>query len=71
MNSSSNSKKEVMNGGGKYRMVTLTQTACKIYTLILAERLKKEMERKAILPPNQTGFRKGMGQHLRTELFNQ
>lgn len=32
-----------------------------MYAAVLAEKLKKEMEGKRILPPNQTGFRKGMG----------
>lgn len=52
-------------GGGEkveeYRGVTLTQTAYKIYTSVLAERLTKEVEEKGILPPSQTGFRKGLG----------
>lgn len=42
-----------------YRGVTLAQTAYKIYAAALAERLKKKIEEKGILPPNQTGFRKG------------
>lgn len=43
-----------------YRGVTLTQTTYKIYTSILAKRLREEVERKAILPLNQTGFRREM-----------
>lgn len=43
-----------------YRRMTLTQTY-KIYTSILAERLRKEVERKAILPSNQIEFEKGIG----------
>lgn len=45
---------------GNYRRVTLTQTAYRIYTTILAERLREKIERKGLLPPSQTGFRKGM-----------
>lgn len=45
----------------EYRGITLTQTAYKIYAVVLAERLKEEMEEKGILPPSQTGFRKGVG----------
>lgn len=44
-----------------YRGITLTQTAYKIYAAILAERLREEVESKGILPPSQTGFRRGMG----------
>lgn len=33
----------------------------KIYVSILTERLKEEIERKEIVPENQTGFRKGKG----------
>ncbi|XP_024877156.1 golgin subfamily A member 6-like protein 22, partial [Temnothorax curvispinosus] len=32
-----------------------------IYTAILAERLRKEVETKNLIPENQAGFRKGMG----------
>ncbi|XP_071577718.1 uncharacterized protein [Temnothorax nylanderi] len=46
---------------GNYRGVTLTQTAYKVYAAVLAERLRKEVEEKGLLPPNQTGFRKGVG----------
>jgi len=52
-------------GDGKrvenYRGITLLQTAYKIYTTILAGRIRKEMEEKKVLPPSQAGFRKGMG----------
>jgi len=34
-------------------------TLYKEYTA-LAERLREEVERKGLIPPNQTGFRKGM-----------
>jgi len=44
-----------------YRGVTLMPSIYKIYTTILAERLKEEVEGKGIIPSNQTGFRKGMG----------
>lgn len=55
----------VKKGEGKkvedYRGITLTQTAYKIYTAVLAERLREEVERKKLLPLSQTGFRRGMG----------
>lgn len=44
-----------------YRGVTLTSTLYKIYTMVLAERIRKEVEEKGIVPENQTGFRKGIG----------
>jgi len=44
-----------------YRGVTLMPTLYKVYTGVLAERLREEVEGKGIIPPNQTGFRKGMG----------
>jgi len=44
-----------------YGGVTLMPTLYKIYTGVLAERLREEVEDKGIIPPNQTGFRKGMG----------
>lgn len=50
--------------GGKvqdYRGITLTQTAYKVYAAVLAERLREEVEAKGVLPPSQTGFRKGVG----------
>lgn len=40
--------------------VTLTQTAYKVYATMLAERLREEIERKEILLPSQTSFRKGL-----------
>ena len=46
---------------GEYRGVTLMPTLYKVYTMVLANRLEKEVEEKRIVPPNQTGFRKGMG----------
>ncbi|CAK9832677.1 Retrovirus-related Pol polyprotein from type-1 retrotransposable element R2 (Fragment) [Anthophora retusa] len=55
----------VKKGEGKkveeYRGVTLTQTAYRIYAAVLAGRLMKEIEEKEMIPPNQTGFRKGVG----------
>lgn len=45
----------------EYRGVTLTLTAYKVYAAILAERLRKKIEEKRILPPSQAGFRKEMG----------
>lgn len=44
----------------EYRGITLSQTAYKIYHM-LVEGLKEEVEVKGILPPSQTGFRKGVG----------
>jgi len=44
-----------------YRGVTLMPTLYKVYTGVLGERLREEIEGKRIIPPNQTGFRKGMG----------
>jgi len=43
------------------RGITLMQTAYKVYAMILAERLREEVERKGVLPPSQTGFRRGVG----------
>lgn len=43
----------------EYREVTLTQAEYKIYTSILAKRLREEVEKNAILPQNQTKFRRG------------
>ncbi|CAK9810685.1 Transposon TX1 uncharacterized 149 kDa protein [Anthophora plagiata] len=45
----------------EHRGVTLTQTAYRIYAAVLAESLMKEIEEKEMIPPNQTGFRKGVG----------
>lgn len=36
----------------EYRGVTVTQTAYKVYTAVLAERLRMEIEGKCILPPS-------------------
>lgn len=43
-----------------YRGVILLSTLYKIYAAILAERIRGEIEKKGIIPHNQTGFRKGM-----------
>ncbi|XP_067208444.1 golgin subfamily A member 6-like protein 25 [Linepithema humile] len=45
----------------EYRGVTLMSSCYKIYAITLAERLRREVEEKEIVPENQTGFRKGMG----------
>jgi len=45
----------------EYRGITIAQSAYWIYTTILADRLKREVEEGGVLPPNQTGFRKGVG----------
>lgn len=44
-----------------HREVTLLSTAYKIYASVLANRLKKEMEEKDLMPEDQAGFRKGRG----------
>ncbi|XP_024871881.1 uncharacterized protein LOC112454616, partial [Temnothorax curvispinosus] len=44
-----------------YRGVTLAQTAYKVYTAVLAKRLRKEVEEKDLLPPSQIGFKRGVG----------
>lgn len=45
----------------EYRGVTLMSTAYKLYAAVLAERMREKIERKELIPHNQTGFRKGMG----------
>lgn len=50
-------KEEVVD----YRGVTIMPTLDKIYTTALTERLRGEVEGKELIPPNQTGFRKGLG----------
>lgn len=40
-----------------YRGVTLMPMIYKIYTIVLVERLRKEVEEKGIVPKNQMGFR--------------
>ncbi|XP_076660673.1 uncharacterized protein LOC143364045, partial [Halictus rubicundus] len=44
-----------------YRGVTLLNTLYKIYTIVLEERLEKEVQEKRMVPENQTGFRKEKG----------
>lgn len=44
-----------------HRGVTLMPTAYKIYAMVLAERLRGEMEEKGMLLERQAGFRKGRG----------
>lgn len=43
-----------------YRGITLTQTAYRVYASVLAERLKKDVEGRELLPC-QAGFRKNRG----------
>lgn len=45
----------------EYRGVTLMPSLYKIYTAVLAKRLEEEAEEKGMIPPNQTGFRRGVG----------
>lgn len=56
-----NSEKGEGRSVGDYRGETLMHTLYKVYTMVLAERLREELEGKEIVPQNQTGFRKGMG----------
>lgn len=44
----------------EYRGITLMSTLYKIYAMLLAERLREDVERKKIVPQNQTGFRRVM-----------
>ncbi|KMQ82464.1 axoneme-associated protein [Lasius niger] len=41
-----------------YRGVTLMPSLYKIYMMVLADRLREEVESKGIIPKNQAGFRK-------------
>lgn len=43
-----------------YRGVTLMPSLYKVYASFQRERLKEQIQDKGALPPNQTGFRKGM-----------
>ncbi|XP_029675198.1 uncharacterized protein LOC115242799 [Formica exsecta] len=52
---------EVWRYGGEDTRKWVWETCNKIYTSILAERLREEVEEKGIIPENQTGFRKGRG----------
>lgn len=44
----------------EYKGVTITSTLYKVYAKVLAERLRKEVEEKGIMPRYQTGFREGL-----------
>lgn len=44
-----------------YKGVTLMVTAYKVYTMIIAERIREKIEGKGLLSHNQARFRKGMG----------
>lgn len=54
-------KKGAETEASDYRGVTLVSTLYKVYPRVLAERLREKIEEKGIIPENQTGFRKGMG----------
>jgi len=41
-------------------LLIIISASYKIYVAILAERLRKKVEERGIIPQNQTGFRKGM-----------
>lgn len=43
-----------------YREVTLMPTLYKVYAAVLAERIRRIMEKERLIPHNQTGFRKRM-----------
>jgi len=36
------------------------QTIYKIYASVLAKKLREKIDKKSLIPPNQTGFRRGM-----------
>lgn len=44
-----------------YRGVTMMSTLYKASAMVLAERLREELDRKGVIPQNQTGFRKEVG----------
>lgn len=54
-------KEEKRDKVEKYKGITLMSSAYRIYATILMGRLKEEIERGGIIPPNQTGFREEMG----------
>lgn len=54
-------KKEDGNRVENYRGVILTGTLYKIYADILAGKVREEVERKRLVPENQTRFRKRRG----------
>ncbi|KMQ87077.1 thap domain-containing protein, partial [Lasius niger] len=45
----------------EYRGVTLMPSLYKIYTAVLGERLRREIEKKGVLAGSQAGFRREMG----------
>lgn len=45
----------------EYRGITLMATGYKVYMIVLAERIRKDSERKKVILHNQTGFKRGMG----------
>lgn len=46
---------------GDYRRITMMLSLYKVYAMILAERLKEDIENKRIIPDNQSGFRNNRG----------
>lgn len=54
-------KKGEGNRVEEYRGVMLTPKLYKVYASVLANRLNREVEKKGLVPQNQTGFRKGLG----------
>lgn len=55
----------------EYRGITLMDSIYKVYTGVLAGRLKEEVEAKSCLSRCQTGFRKGMGTIKCAELLGE
>lgn len=49
--------KEVLD----HRRVTLALSLYKVYAMVVAERLRQDVEGRKLIPPNQTGFRREMG----------
>lgn len=43
-----------------YRGMTIMPTLYKVYTAVLEERLREEVEGREMIPAGQTGFRRGM-----------
>ncbi|KAL6423125.1 hypothetical protein ACFW04_010551 [Cataglyphis niger] len=54
-------KKEEWDRVEEYKRVSLTPTLYKVYASVLAGRLSEEVQKKGLVPQNQTGFRKGLG----------
>lgn len=44
-----------------YREITIILPSYKVYAITLAERLRRDVKEKGIIPQNQTGFKKGIG----------